>query len=70
VAPAPARLDVAKMTATVMHKMHLEPLMGMLVTDQAVVTACAGGAVKLWLRPAVWNRLMEQAASGKQNVEA
>eukprot|EP00959_Pyramimonas_sp_CCMP1952_P154475 3231632-Pyramimonas_sp.AAC.1 len=31
-----------------------------------VVTACAGGAVKMWLRPAVWSQLMQQAAGGHQ----
>ena len=36
---------------TAAYKIHAEPCTDVVFTEEGVVTACAAGVVKLWIRP-------------------
>jgi len=49
---APAtRAAVPRLTAVMGHQLHWEPCTHLAFTQEGVLTACAGGVVKLWRRP-------------------
>ncbi|CAI5514411.1 unnamed protein product [Closterium sp. Naga37s-1] len=49
--PPPSRKDVPRISPVMAHKVHVEPLSALAFSQQAVLTACHEGCVKLWLRP-------------------
>ncbi|XP_058201159.1 uncharacterized protein LOC131315905 [Rhododendron vialii] len=49
--PAPSMRDVPKLSPLVAHRVHSEPLSGLIFTEESVLTACREGHVKIWLRP-------------------
>jgi len=49
--PAPIRKEVPKLAPVMAHRVHAEPLSGLLFTKDAIVTACHEGHVKIWDRP-------------------
>lgn len=49
--PAPIRKEVPKLAPVMAHRVHAEPLSGLLFTRDAIVTACHEGHVKIWDRP-------------------
>ncbi|CAI5512291.1 unnamed protein product [Closterium sp. Naga37s-1] len=49
--PPPSRKDVPRISPVMAHKVHVEPLSALAFSQQAVLTACHEGYVKLWLRP-------------------
>ncbi|KAK7392410.1 hypothetical protein VNO78_20849 [Psophocarpus tetragonolobus] len=50
--PAPSMLDVPKISPLVTHRVHTEPLSGLVFTQESVLTACREGHIKIWMRPA------------------
>ncbi|KAK3246887.1 hypothetical protein CYMTET_43593 [Cymbomonas tetramitiformis] len=54
IAAAPGRADVLRVPPVVLSRVHTEPLSGLLITENAVLTCCQGGQVKLWARPQGW----------------
>jgi len=50
--PAPSMLDVPKISPLVTHRVHTEPLSGLIFTQESVLTACREGHIKIWIRPA------------------
>uniref|UniRef100_A0A5B7AQK9 Uncharacterized protein n=1 Tax=Davidia involucrata TaxID=16924 RepID=A0A5B7AQK9_DAVIN len=50
--PAPSMRDVPKLSPLVAHRVHSEPLSGLIFTQESVLTACQEGHVKFWMRPA------------------
>jgi len=66
IAPSPTRSEVLRISPVMLRPLHQEPLTGLLCTEQALLTACQGAQVKLWLRPNVWSRLV---AEGKVTAE-
>lgn len=50
--PAPSMLDVLKISPLVTHRVHTEPLSGLIFTQESVLTACREGHIKIWIRPA------------------
>ncbi|KAM7496712.1 hypothetical protein LguiA_021126 [Lonicera macranthoides] len=49
--PAPSMRDVPKLSPVVAHRVHSEPLSGLVFTQESVLTACRDGHVKIWARP-------------------
>ncbi|CAN1274786.1 Probable catabolite repression protein creC [Linum perenne] len=49
--PAPCTRDVPKLSPLVVHRVHTEPLSGLIFTQESVVTACREGHIKVWTRP-------------------
>lgn len=49
--PAPSMRDVPKLSPLVAHRVHTEPLSGLLFTQESVLTVCREGHVKVWTRP-------------------
>lgn len=49
--PAPSMQDVPKISPFVAHRVHTEPLSGLIFTQESVLTACREGHIKIWLRP-------------------
>ncbi|CAI5984345.1 unnamed protein product [Closterium sp. NIES-65] len=49
--PPPSRKDVPRISPVMAHKVHVEPLSALVFSQDAVLTACHEGCVKLWLRP-------------------
>ena len=45
---APARKEVPKLAPVMAHRVHAEPLSGILFTKEAIVTACHEGHLKVW----------------------
>ncbi|XP_030451495.1 probable catabolite repression protein creC [Syzygium oleosum] len=60
--PAPSMLDVPKLSPLVAHRVHTEPLSGLIFTQESVLTVCREGHTKVWMRPGV-------AESQASNVE-
>lgn len=48
---APARKEVPKLAPVMAHRVHAEPLSGLLFSKEAIVTACHEGHLKIWDRP-------------------
>lgn len=51
--PAPSMRDVPKISPLVAHRVHTEPLSGLVFTKESVVTVCREGHIKIWMRPGV-----------------
>ncbi|XP_057984142.1 uncharacterized protein LOC131168601 [Malania oleifera] len=49
--PAPSMQDVPKLSPLVAHRVHTEPLSGLIFTQESVLTACREGHIKIWMRP-------------------
>ncbi|KAM0939979.1 putative transcription factor WD40-like family [Dioscorea sansibarensis] len=49
--PAPSMRDVPKLSPVVAHRAHIEPLSGLIFTQDSVLTICREGHVKIWVRP-------------------
>lgn len=49
--PAPVRREVPKLAPVVAHRVHVEPLSGLIFTRDAILTVCHEGHVKVWARP-------------------
>lgn len=49
--PAPSMRDVPKLSPVVAQRVHVEPLSGLIFTNESVVTVCREGHVKIWMRP-------------------
>ena len=50
-APATRREVPETLAPTAAYKIHAEPCTDVVFTEEGVVTACAAGVVKLWIRP-------------------
>ncbi|XVF76466.1 hypothetical protein PTKIN_Ptkin13bG0268500 [Pterospermum kingtungense] len=51
--PAPSIRDVPKISPLVAHRVHTEPLSGLMFTQESVLTVCREGHIKIWMRPSV-----------------
>lgn len=51
--PAPSMRDVPKLSPVVAHRVHTEPLSGLIFTQESVLTVCREGHIKIWMRPGV-----------------
>lgn len=51
--PAPIMRDVPKISPLVAHRVHTEPLSGLMFTQESVLTVCREGHIKVWMRPGV-----------------
>lgn len=49
--PAPSMRDVPKLSPVVAHRVHTEPLSGLMFTQESVLTVCREGQIKVWMRP-------------------
>ncbi|WCJ34578.1 Transducin/WD40 repeat-like superfamily protein [Euphorbia peplus] len=49
--PAPSMRDVPKISPLVAHRVHSEPLSGVMFTQESVLTVCREGHIKVWMRP-------------------
>ncbi|XP_020111897.1 WD repeat-containing protein 20 homolog isoform X1 [Ananas comosus] len=49
--PSPSMRDVPKLSPVVAHRVHVEPLSGLSITNESVVTICREGHIKIWVRP-------------------
>ncbi|KAL7195533.1 hypothetical protein ACSBR1_035712 [Camellia fascicularis] len=49
--PAPSMRDVPKLSPLVTHRVHTEPLSGLIFTQESVLTICREGHIKIWMRP-------------------
>ncbi|KAG8473730.1 hypothetical protein CXB51_036008 [Gossypium anomalum] len=49
--PAPSIRDVPKISPLVSHRVHTEPLSGLIFTPESVLTVCRQGHIKVWMRP-------------------
>lgn len=49
--PPPVRREVPKLAPVVAHRVHVEPLSGLIFTKDAILTVCHEGHVKVWARP-------------------
>ncbi|EFJ31470.1 hypothetical protein SELMODRAFT_144349 [Selaginella moellendorffii] len=49
--PAPLRKEVPKLAPIMAHKLHPEPLSGLVFTQESVLTACHEGHITIWDRP-------------------
>ncbi|KAJ9558965.1 hypothetical protein OSB04_013579, partial [Centaurea solstitialis] len=51
--PAPSTKDVPKLAPLVAHRVHSEPLSGLIFSQESILTASRDGHVKIWTRPGV-----------------
>lgn len=49
--PAPSMRDVPKLSPLVVHRVHTEPLSGLIFTQESTLTICREGHIKIWMRP-------------------
>uniref|UniRef100_A0A5B7ART1 Uncharacterized protein n=1 Tax=Davidia involucrata TaxID=16924 RepID=A0A5B7ART1_DAVIN len=49
--PAPSMQDVPKLSPLVAHRVHTEPLSGLIFTQESVLSVCREGHIKIWMRP-------------------
>lgn len=49
--PAPSMRDVPKLSPVIAHRVHTEPLSGLVFTQESVLTICREGHIKIWMRP-------------------
>lgn len=61
--PAPSMRDVPKISPLVAHRVHTEPLSGLIFTKESVLTVCREGHIKVWMRPGA------PAGQGSSNSE-
>ncbi|XP_020212585.1 dystrophia myotonica WD repeat-containing protein [Cajanus cajan] len=64
--PAPSMRDVPKISPLVAHRVHTEPLSGLIFTQESVLTACREGHIKIWTRPGT----AESQSSTSENLLA
>lgn len=55
---APARKEVPKLAPVMAHRVHAEPLSGLLFSKEAIITACHEGHLKIWDRPGQSDNLL------------
>ncbi|CAA2985195.1 WD repeat-containing 20-like [Olea europaea subsp. europaea] len=49
--PAPSMRDVPKLSPLVTHRIHTEPLTGLIFTQESILTISREGHIKIWMRP-------------------
>ncbi|KAL2481431.1 Transducin/WD40 repeat-like superfamily protein [Abeliophyllum distichum] len=49
--PAPSIRDVPKLSQLVAHRIHTEPLSGLIFTQESILTISREGHIKIWMRP-------------------
>ncbi|PKU63070.1 hypothetical protein MA16_Dca027840 [Dendrobium catenatum] len=49
--PSPSMRDVPKLSPLTVHRSHVDPLSGLIFTEDSVVTICREGHIKIWSRP-------------------
>ncbi|KAL8214310.1 hypothetical protein R6Q57_003759 [Mikania cordata] len=49
--PAPSTKDVPKLAPLMAHRVHSEPLSGLIFSHESILTASRDGHVKIWMRP-------------------
>ncbi|PSR92848.1 WD repeat-containing protein [Actinidia chinensis var. chinensis] len=49
--PAPSMRDVPKLSPVVAHRVHIEPLSGLILTQESIITGCRDGLIRIWSRP-------------------
>ncbi|KAK8965728.1 hypothetical protein KSP40_PGU021042 [Platanthera guangdongensis] len=49
--PPPSMRDVPKLSPLAVHRVHVEPLSGLIFTKESIVTICRDGHIKIWARP-------------------
>ncbi|WOL02339.1 WD repeat-containing protein 20 isoform X1 [Canna indica] len=49
--PSPSMRDVPKISPLVAHRAHVDPLSGLIFTNESVVTISREGHIKIWMRP-------------------
>nr|GEY48775.1 dystrophia myotonica WD repeat-containing protein [Tanacetum cinerariifolium] len=49
--PAPSTKDVPQLAPLVAHRVHSEPLSGLIFSQESILTASRDGHVKIWTRP-------------------
>ncbi|KAH7867081.1 hypothetical protein Vadar_028648 [Vaccinium darrowii] len=49
--PAPSIRDVPKLSPVISHRVHTEPLSGVIFTQESVLSVCRDGHIKIWMRP-------------------
>lgn len=49
--PASSVRDVPKLSPLVVHRSHMEPLSGLVFTNESMLTVCREGFIKIWSRP-------------------
>ena len=49
--PAPSMRDVPKLSPVVAHRVHIEPLSGLILAQESIITGCRDGFIKIWSRP-------------------
>ncbi len=48
---APSRRDVPKLSPVVAHRVHAEPLSGLIFAKDSIITSSHEGHLKIWTRP-------------------
>ncbi|KAI0519635.1 hypothetical protein KFK09_007089 [Dendrobium nobile] len=61
--PSPSLRDVPKLSPVVAHRIHAEPLSGVIFTNESVLTICREGLIKMWIRPGRQNDEDQSATS-------
>nr|XP_009383425.1 PREDICTED: probable catabolite repression protein creC isoform X4 [Musa acuminata subsp. malaccensis] len=49
--PAPSMRDMPKISPLVAHSVHMDPLSGLIFTNESVITISRDGHIKIWERP-------------------
>lgn len=49
--PAPGMREVPKLSPIVVHRVHTEPLSGLALTRESILTVGGEGHIKIWMRP-------------------
>jgi len=49
--PSPRMRDVPKLSPLVAHRVHADPLSGLVFTNESILTICREGLIKIWARP-------------------
>ncbi|KAL4190678.1 hypothetical protein AMTRI_Chr07g25930 [Amborella trichopoda] len=62
---APSIRDVPKLSPVVAHRVHAEPLSGLIFTHESVLTVCREGHLKIWMRP---GHAENQSSSGSETL--
>ncbi|XP_058087716.1 probable catabolite repression protein creC isoform X2 [Magnolia sinica] len=62
--PAPSMRDVPKLSPVVAHRVHAEPLSGLIFSNESVIAICREGHMKIWVRPG----FAENQPSGLEGV--
>ncbi|KAK4766308.1 hypothetical protein SAY87_007950 [Trapa incisa] len=60
---APSMRDIPKISPLVIHRVHTEPLSGLIFTEESILTVCREGHTKVWMRPGT------PASQGSSNSE-